>query len=121
MRWGFLLWLLLCSPVFGAPQVLNLVEPVVLVADKSRHLALMDTGASLSSMDRALAKKRGYKVLRYTRVRSAIGTEKRPVVEVEFILKGHLKKGQFSLSDRSKMKYKILMGRNILKGYWIAP
>ncbi|MBT3504567.1 MAG: hypothetical protein HN475_02165 [Piscirickettsiaceae bacterium] len=39
----------------------------------------------------------------------------RPVVELQLCLNGHLYKGEFSLVDRSRFNYPILLGRRVLK------
>lgn len=48
-------------------------------------------------------------------VKQANGRQERYVVEVGLCVGGHYEKNLFTLSDRSKMTYPVLVGRNFLK------
>ena len=39
----------------------------------------------------------------------------RPVVELNFCLDGHVYLGEFSLADRRRFNYPVLLGRRVLK------
>jgi len=84
-------------------------------------MARMDTGASKNSLDVGLAAQlRMGPIADSTLVKSASGSSKRPVIEAEIELKGQKIKSLFTLADRSHMKYKVLIGQNILrKGFII--
>ena len=57
-----------------------------------------------------------------TTVVSSNGRTKRPSVNVNLQLDGTHIKGRFTIADRAHMKYKVLIGQNILKkGYLIDP
>ncbi len=97
---------------------LGLVEKVLIMSDKdSRELvARIDTGATASSIDTKLAEKLG---LQYTDkfkvVKSASGSEKRPLVIVRVKIRNLVIEEIFNLADRSHMTYQVLIGQNILK------
>ena len=81
-----------------------------------RYEARVDTGAASSSIDsKVVADLKLGPVLSVKKIRNAHGESLRPVVEAEIVLKRKKLKSIFTVADRSKMKYKILIGRNILK------
>lgn len=55
------------------------------------------------------------KVVRNVKVRGAGGAEKRPVVLMQMCIGTHLYKEEFSLKDRGKMNYPVLIGRRTLE------
>ena len=79
-------------------------------------LARMDTGAGRSSICKTLAKKlRLGPPIKGVVVRSVHGRSIRPVVQAGIIIKGRKIKANFTVTDRSGMKFDVLIGRNILK------
>ena len=61
-------------------------------------------------------------ILRTKYVKNTHGNKLRPIIESEVIIAGEKVKGEFTLSDRSNMKYPILIGQDILlKGFIIDP
>jgi len=107
--------------------ILGLVEEVVLFGPqgkKAKVLARIDTGATSSSLDSALAKKLELHSSTKTKtIRSASGTKKRPMVTVTIQLRQNTLNQEFTLVDRAHMTYPVLIGQNILtKGkYLIDP
>lgn len=107
--------------------ILGMAEFVTLTG-KDRQIkktlpARIDTGATRSSIDIKLVKelKLG-PVVSVLEVKNANGVSLRPTIEVEFKLKDKNMKAEFTVSDRSHMKYKALIGRNVLKkGFLIDP
>ena len=101
--------------------VVGLVEKVQI---KGRGvMARIDTGAEHSSIDKELASelKLG-PVLRTILIKSASGKTNRPVVETKIRIKGKLINSKFNIANRTHMKYKLLIGQNILKqGFLIDP
>lgn len=72
----------------------------------------MDTGAKSSSIDSTLAKELGIAPSKEPRwVRSSHGTTVRHVADVRFVLSGIEIESEFTIIDRSKMRYKVLIGR----------
>jgi hypothetical protein len=103
----------------------GVVERVVLYGQRHQRTALarIDTGAHSNSLDRDLAKELGMgPVVKTAIVKSAIGSHSRPVVMLEIRLAGVRIRGRFTLADRTRMKYPVLIGRNILRnGFLIDP
>ena len=102
-------------PVIGFIEVVQLENFTV--------SAKIDTGADASSIDIGLAAKlRLGPVIQKTKVRSTNGKTRRPVILVALKIAGKEINGLFNLSDRHKLKHKVLIGKNILKeGFMIDP
>jgi hypothetical protein len=115
---------------------IGLVEDVILLPWKVRLTARIDTGAALSSLDARDIKIEKdmvsfklppkYKslqlrlpIVNWKSVRSAEGREQRPVVEINLCIGPKVFRARFNLNDRSKVKYPILLGRNILKEHFV--
>jgi len=87
--------------------------------------AKIDTGAYRSSIDRELAEKLGLlvpeKVLYYRHYKSSLGNHKdRPVIGVNFWLKGKRVVTAVNVADRNKLRTKFLLGRKDLEGFLIS-
>ena len=110
----------------GKKIVLGLIEPVIFYGKDGKKLKLMariDTGATSSSLDTQVAKelKLG-PVVRYADVKQASGRSKRPVMKSSLKIDGKELRAEFSIADRKHMRYKALIGQNILKrGFLIDP
>ena len=105
--------------------VIGLSEPAVIYGktEKRTLTAKIDTGASKSSIDVNLASqlKLG-PIIKSKLVKSASGNKLRPVIEAIIVLAGKKFKEEFTLADRWHMKYRVLIGQNVLKhGYLIDP
>ena len=86
-------------------------------------LALIDTGATRSSIDLDLASdlKLG-PIIKKSIIRSSHGKSVRPVVKAKIEIAGRKINAFFNISARSHMSYKVLIGRNILKkGFLVDP
>ena len=106
--------------------VVGLVEDVtILGADDEQETveARMDTGAINSSIDQRLAAKLKLgPIIKTRKVKQSNGAVSRPVIEVEVDLKGKRVRTEFTISNRSHMTYKALIGQNILKqGFLVDP
>ncbi len=106
--------------------IINTVEPISIVdLEGNRHntIAKIDTGAWRTTIDKSLAKKLGLhsNILERKHVRSALGKQHRPIVELSFSLRDHSVKTSAFLADRSKMKYEIIVGRRDLVEFLIEP
>ena len=85
--------------------------------------ALIDTGASMTSIDLKIAKKAKLgPVVRTFKTKAPItkGIDKRPVVKVTLEIKGKKFRVEANLKDRSHMKFPILIGRNLLYGKFVV-
>lgn len=119
--------------------IIGEVEPVYLLPMKTPFLARIDTGAENSSIDashirvfeREGEKWVGFdltnqktgeknhfekKIYRQTAIKRQADHEERIVVMMTIKMGKEKITAQFSLADRSKFEYQVLVGRNILKG-----
>ena len=112
-------------PVLDGRLVIGLAEKVDIRYDGGRKkvIAKIDTGATKSSIDTNLAAElRLGPVIKSKLVKSAHGSKLRPIIEATIELAGRKIKSEFTLADRAHMKYRILIGQNILKdGFLIDP
>jgi len=108
---------------YNGKTVIGIVEPVVLTGrnkKKKEVMAKIDTGATNSSVDIGLASELNVGPIIETKlVKSAHGNSLRPIVELETSLAGKITKAKFNIADRKQMKYRILIGQNILKGMFL--
>lgn len=109
-------------------KTIRAAEEISLVSAKKKRIKVMakiDTGAWSSAIDKKLAKKLGLfkksNILWYRKKLSALGEEERPVIAVTFILAGRRVKTRMSVSDRSKLTYKVIVGRTDLDGFLVNP
>lgn len=113
-------------------KILKTTEEVKIIGSRGKKtpvLARIDTGAFRSSIDKTLAKKLG--LMKKTNIlwregekyayRSAQGRQSRPIIGFNFWLVGRKIKTSASVTDRSKMKYPVLIGRNDLGGFLVRP
>ena len=86
-------------------------------------MAKIDTGATKSSIDSRLASELKLGPIIKTKVvKSAHGNMIRPVIEFTIGLADKTIMSEFTLADRSHLKFKVLIGQNILKqGFIIDP
>lgn len=94
---------------------IGLIEEVIL-EDGNSYLAKIDTGADSSSVDKSVAQSLGDKpVLAHKYIRSALGRDKRPIISIGISIKGLKCVEDFTVSDRKNLKFKILIGKDILR------
>ncbi|MBW2976189.1 RimK/LysX family protein [Candidatus Woesearchaeota archaeon] len=110
----------------GGKVIVGLTEKVILVSNngKDRKVeAKIDTGATKSSIDIKLASQLNWgPVIKSKVVKSAHGNKLRPIIEAEILLAGKKIKSEFTLADRTHMKYNVLIGVNTLKqGFLVDP
>ena len=106
--------------------IVGLTENIKLISSEGLNeevVAKVDTGATKSSIDTRLAKKLKLgPVIKSKMIKSAHGNQLRPIIEAEILLAGKKIKTEFTLADRNHMKYKMLIGVNILKeGFLVDP
>ena len=99
--------------------ILGLTEHVTVIGlhgKKEKVIARIDTGATSSSIDIALAQRLHLNPSTRSKiVKSASGVKKRPLVHAKLKMEGLLIEEEFTLADRSHMTYQLLIGHNILK------
>ncbi|MEU6166025.1 7TM domain-containing protein [Streptomyces tanashiensis] len=125
---GLLLLAVLGSPdrpLSSSPEVIGEREMVRITGPSGRStevLALIDTGASASSVDTALAKELGFDLDAAPRITvgSALGREKRPVVDTTVRLAGRSFVAKLSVNNRSKREIPVLLGRQEVQGLHVA-
>lgn len=110
----------------GIKTIKTVEEVKVLSLDgkKVPVLAKIDTGAWASSIDKEFAGKLGIyqpsKVLWYKKTISALGKEKRPVINVVFWLAGRKIRATMTVSNRKNLTYKVNIGRTELTGFLVS-
>jgi len=103
--------------------IIGLIEKVKLENNKI-YKAKIDTGADSSSIDETLFKKlEKRKTISHKIIRSALGTVRRPTKMIDIEFQNIKFNEKFTISDRSNLKYKVLIGQDILKkeGFLIDP
>ncbi|MFB6837162.1 7TM domain-containing protein [Streptomyces sp. NPDC056361] len=105
--------------VVGEREMVRITGPS---GASSEVLALIDTGASASSVDTALAKELGFDLAAAPRitVASALGREKRPVIDTSMRLAGRSFVAKLSVNNRSKRETPVLLGRQEVQGLQVA-
>ncbi len=134
-----LVWVSLLIPWTAIGEVaekitIGEVEDIVLLKWGVKYSARIDTGATSSSLDARKIKikndvvnfvLRGGKLLKvplleYRRVRTSVGKERRPVILLDVCLGSLHLLTQVTLTDRSHLKYALLIGRRVLKGNFVV-
>ena len=104
--------------------IIGLTEEITIYGKRKKKIrAKIDTGATKSSIDLNLAAQLHLgPVIRSKMVRSAHGSRLRPLIECQVKLAGKMLKTEFTLANRERMKYKVLIGQNALtKHFLINP
>jgi hypothetical protein len=140
MRILFICFLLLGCSTFHDKKVINSTDMIELIDLNSLRLqARIDTGATSSTIHAeeitVLEKDQNKRVQFYVRddqnnkhgpfqstlldqvkVKSSnSGVSRRLVVELKIRIHGHIQAARFTLFDRSKMSYRVLIGRDLLQ------
>ena len=116
----------LLKEAYKERRIIGLIEEIEIFGSNGNNKkiqARIDTGATRSSIDKELAEQLNLGPVTRTKfVKQALGGTVRPIIVVEFNLAGkHLKK-EFTIADRSHMKYRVLIGQNALnQGFLIDP
>ncbi len=127
-----------CTTSPAGPALIGAVEMIRVVEADLAFRARIDTGAAASSIHATGIRVEGARVhftlenargerrdlsaalADVARVRSVRGTEERPRVTLELELGGVAKRLRVSLRDRSRMTYKLLVGRDFLAGDFVV-
>ena len=111
---------------YNNKAVVGLTEKVIIKGPRGEKevFARIDTGATKNSIDvRLAAELRLGPIVKAKMVNSASGSGLRPVVEAELEIANKRFMVDFTIADRSHMKYRILIGQNTLinNGFIIDP
>jgi len=106
-------------------KIVGLTEPIILIGEKKRKkvIAKIDTGADKSSIDMKLAAELKLGPVVKTRlIKSAAGSLMRPIIRTDIVFADKKMSVFFTIADRAHMKYRVLIGKNILKkGFLVDP
>jgi alpha-L-glutamate ligase-like protein len=111
----------------GIRTIKAIEEIKILNADgrKVKVTAKIDTGAWSSAIDKKFVKELGLlkknRILWHRRKVSSLGEEQRPVIPITFWLAGRKIKTRVSVSNRTDLSYKFLVGRTDLTGFLVNP
>lgn len=84
-------------------------------------LAKVDTGAYRSSIDEDLAKKLNvFDIVGVKKVRTSEGAAERWVAKGKIKIHGKKYRITFTLADRKKMRYPVLLGRRFIKSKFLV-
>ena len=131
--------LLLVPEVAGAEKkiIIGTIEDVILLPWGVKLPARIDTGAAKTSLDAReltfkddmvqfrLPPKYGGLLMRlpvidWKHIRTPEGLERRPVVELEICLGSKRIRTLVNLTDRSMVKYPLILGRNLLREDYVV-
>ncbi|MFH1332024.1 MAG: RimK/LysX family protein [archaeon] len=101
--------------------VVGLTEKVMIKGKEV--VARIDTGADRSSICKELYSELGLgPFVGKVKTKSVNNVELRPTVEAEFEIRGKKIRTLFNIADRSKMRYQLLIGQDVLKrGFLVDP
>ncbi|NMC36172.1 alpha-L-glutamate ligase-like protein [Candidatus Beckwithbacteria bacterium] len=109
-------------------KILGIFEKVKIKVNKHKRyevVAKIDTGAYSVSIDYDLAKELGLlepqHVLWEKKVRSSLGVEKRPIIQIEFWLQGKKVTALAHVSKRKHLRAQMLIGRKYIREFLIDP
>ncbi len=106
--------------LFLGREIIGLYEKILLRGKENsiKVWAKVDTGADSSSIDARLVSKLGSSPIIGSKVvRNTHGSSVRVITVIPTIVRGREVKIKYNISDRSKMKYYVLLGRNFLNKY----
>lgn len=110
-----------------AQFILNNYESVLITGPtgKKRVKAKIDTGANRTSIDLAIAEEIGLlqpeNIIEHRQFFSGLGQEQRPVVKCQLTIKNRVHQTQASISNRSHMRHKVIIGRQDIKDFFVRP
>jgi len=107
------------TDVIGERELVRLSGPD---GDTVEAVAIVDTGASSSSIDEDIAEELGFDLASAdtVTVRSALGREERPVVNAGLQLAGRVMASRATVNDRSELDTEVLIGRRDLREFQVA-
>lgn len=112
------------SDVEVEDRVLGVIEKITILGDKKRKTvrAKIDTGAYRTSIDVDLVHELGLDLHhKLVQVRSGSGRQKRKTVQLNFRIKGVYVKTVATYTERSHLRFPVIIGRRDIKGFLVDP
>lgn len=96
--------------------IVGLVEHVEIIADSKeiKVMAKFDTGAERTSIDKKIVSGLNLDTIGKTTTFNVHGKSVRPLVNIKLKIKGKIFNVKANVSDRSPVKYKLLIGRDVI-------
>lgn len=110
--------------VDDSDRMLGVIEKITIYGEKKRKvvLAKIDTGAYRTSIDVDLVHELGLDLHDKTvHIRSGTGRQKRKTARVRFKLRGKEVKTVATYTERSHLRFPIIIGRKDIKGFFVDP
>ena len=106
-------------------RVIGIKEPIEIInskGEKYQTTAKIDTGAYRTNICSSLAEKLGLtETIRHKKVKSSLGKEERPIIDLSFILDKRTVSTEAFMADRQELKFDIIIGRKDLKKFLVDP
>ncbi len=105
-------------------NVIRVFEKITLYGPKGKKTLTVkvDTGAYSTSIDKSLVDELGFEMHpRVKAVKSGLGSEVRERVDIMFRLHGKDIKTDASFTDRTDLRYPVIIGRRDIKGFLVNP
>lgn len=103
--------------VIGSKETIQVFDDK---GEKHEITAKIDTGAWRTSISEELARKFGLeKHIYYKKVKSSLGSETRPIIELIFVLKGKKIKTEVFSTNRENLRFDMIIGRRDLKDFLV--
>lgn len=99
-------------------------QVVIYGANKEKHItfAKIDTGAYRTTIAKSIADKLQLtSILKYKKVRGALGKQERPIVDLVFELDNEKIRTEAFIASREEMKHDVIIGRRDLKKFLVDP
>ncbi len=129
----------IAKALFGAPftdrviqtdktKTISALQEIVILGKnkkKKKVVAKIDTGAWRTAINKDLAQEMGLldrdNILWTKKVKSSLGVEERPVINLKFKIAGQKIITPASVARRSILRYPVIIGRKNLKGFLVDP
>jgi len=113
------------TEVRGETNILHVIEKVTLVGPKGKKMvrAKIDTGAYRTAIDESLVEELGLEEDSTTdvEIRTSRGLEPRETVQLTMRIRGSRIETVATHTDRSDLKFPVIIGRRDLKGFMVDP
>lgn len=110
-------------------KILHNFEPVTIYSfdqkESIKIMAKVDTGADRTSIDKVAAEQLGLlnkkNIVEIKFVHSGLGRQERKIVNLKYQIKGRVISTQASVTDRTHLKYPMLIGVKDIGGFLVDP